>query len=71
MAEVVFVGLAVGHVGFAHDKDVVAATEGVGVECHWAKVDIGVVARSLVGGGAVEVPFGKIFDGFDLFAQSL
>lgn len=50
VAEVVLVGLAVGHVGFADDEDVVTPSEGVWVVCSGAEVDVRVVAGGLVGG---------------------
>jgi len=71
VAEVVGVGLAVGHVGVAHDEDVVAAAEGVGVDGAGAEVDVGVVAWGLGGGGAVKVPFGEFFDAFRLLLEGL
>jgi len=71
VAEVVGVGLAVRHVGFAHDEDVVAAAEGVGVDGAGAEVDVGVVAWGLGGGGAVKVPFGEIFDALGLLLEGL
>jgi hypothetical protein len=47
VAEVVRVGLAIRHVGFAHDEDVVTLTEGVRVESDGAKIDVRVVAGRL------------------------
>lgn len=47
VAEVVRVGLAIRHVGLAHDEDVVTQTEGVREEVDGAEVDIGVFARRL------------------------
>lgn len=47
VAEVVCVGAAVGHVGLAHDEDIVTQTEGIGVEGNRAEVDIRVVTRRL------------------------
>lgn len=47
VAEVVCVGLAIRHVGLAHDQDVVAQTEGVRVEGNGAEVDVGVVTGRL------------------------
>ena len=47
--------------GLAQDEDVLAATEGIWVDGNGAQVDVGVVARGLAGGGAVEVPFRELF----------
>jgi hypothetical protein len=47
VAEVVCVRAAIRHVCLAHDEDVVAETEGVGVVCDGAEVDIGVVTGRL------------------------
>lgn len=47
VAEVVGVGLAVRAPGLAHDEDVVAKAEGIGVEGDGAEVDIRVVAGGL------------------------
>jgi hypothetical protein len=47
VAEVVRVGLAVRHVGLAHDEDVVAEAEGAGVICDRAEVDIRVATGRL------------------------
>lgn len=44
---VVRVGATIRHVGLAHDENVVAETEGVGVVRNGAQVDIGVVAGRL------------------------
>ena len=48
----------VGLVAVAHDHDVVTLTEGVGVDGLWVEDHLGIFAGGLVGGGAVEVPFG-------------
>lgn len=58
------VGRPIGIPGFAEHEDVVAEAEGVGVHGHGPDVDIGVAAGGLAGGGAVEVPFGELVDGF-------
>ena len=63
VAEVVFVGAAVGHVGLAEDEDVGLAAEGVWEEGRGAQVDVGVVAGGLFGGRAIEVPFREVFYG--------
>lgn len=47
VTEVVGVGATIRHVGLAHDKDIVAETEGVGVVRNGAKVHIRVVAGRL------------------------
>ena len=48
----------VGLVAVAHDHDVVALAEGVGVDGLGVEDHLRVFAGGLVGGGAVEVPFG-------------
>ena len=48
----------VGLVAVAHNHDVVTLAEGVGVDGLGVEDHLGVFARGLVGGGAVEVPFG-------------
>ena len=48
----------VGLVAVAHDHDVVALAEGVGVDGLGVEDYLGVFAGGLVGGGTVEVPFG-------------
>jgi hypothetical protein len=60
MAEVVLVGGAIGHPALGEDNDVGGAAEGVGEDGNGAEVDIGVVARGLLGGGAVKVPDGEV-----------
>jgi hypothetical protein len=71
VTEVVGVWLSIGHPSLGHDKDVVAQSNGIWVECDGAEVDIGVVTWSLAGGGAIEIPFWELFDLFDLFWESL
>ena len=71
VAVVVLVGLSVGTVGLTHDQDVVAQPEGIWVEGNGPEVYIGVVARGLGGGRAVEVPFGQLLDLLDLLVEGL
>lgn len=71
VAVVELVGASIGIPGLAEDKDVVTLAEGVGVVCDGAKVDIGVVTGGLVGGGTVEVPFGKLVNTCDGLEKSL
>jgi hypothetical protein len=59
---IVFVWCSIGVPALADNQDVGALTEGIGENGSGAKVDIGVVARSLVSRAAVEVPLWKIFD---------
>ena len=47
----------VGLVAVAHDHDVVALAEGVGVDGLGVEDHLGIFAGGLVGGGTVEVPF--------------
>lgn len=71
VAEIVSVWLAVGHPGLAHDEDVVAEAERIGVVGDWAQVHIGVVTGRLACGGAVEIPFWKFVDLFDFLGDGL
>ena len=48
-------------VGLAHHQDVVASSEGVGVDLDRVEVGVGVGALGLVAGAPVVVPDGKIF----------
>jgi len=50
----------VGVPALAKDEDVVAASEWIWVYGDWAKVDVGVFAWSLSGGGTIKVPFWKV-----------
>ena len=71
MAVVEFVRSSIVVPGLAHDEDVVATAERIGIHGNGAEVDIGVVAGGLAGRGAIEVPFWEIVDGIGLLAQSL
>lgn len=71
MSEVGAIGGAVVVVGLREDDNVVATTEGVFEDGSRAKVDIGVVTGSLVGGGTVKVPNTKLRDIGGGFCQSL
>jgi hypothetical protein len=71
VTEVVCVGAAVRHVGLAHDEDVVAQTERVGVVGNGAEVDIGVVAGRLARRRTVKVPFREVVKTCDLLEESL
>ena len=55
-----FGGLLVVLVGFAHDKFVVAETEGIFVEGNWVEVHVTVAALGLPGGGTIEIPDGEL-----------
>ena len=59
--------LAGGSVGVAHNEDVVdavgAGTEGVTEDADGTKDDLRIITGSLVGGGTVEVPLGKVLHG--------
>ena len=50
MTIIEFVGSSIVIPTFAQDKDVVATAYWIGIDCHRAKVDIGVVAWSLATG---------------------
>lgn len=69
--EIVLVGRAIGHVRFAHDEDVVAFAPWVGENGAGAQIDVGVVARSLGGGGAVKVPLWELFNANHLVRECL
>ena len=71
MAEVCLVRGAVIVVGLSQDEDVVAPTEGVFEDGGRAKVDIGVVTRSLVSRGAVEIPDTELLDARNLLCDGL
>ena len=60
MTVVVLVGGAIGIPALGEDKDVRNAPERVGEDSDGLQVDIRVVARSLVGGGAIEIPGGEV-----------
>ena len=71
VAVVVLVGSAIGIPALSENNNVGRATEGVGEDGARSEVDIGVVAGSLVGGGAIEVPDGKILGLVLLVLESL
>jgi hypothetical protein len=71
VAIVVLVGGSIGVPGLAEHEDVVALTEGIGVESNRAEVYIGVVTGGLTGRGAVEVPLGELINGLDGLGESL
>ena len=65
------VGGAIVVVCLGENEDVVTAAEGVLEDGSGTEVDIGVVTRSLVGGGTVKVPNTKLRDIGGGFCQSL
>lgn len=71
MAEVELVGSAIGVPALSKNDDVGRATEGIRVDGTRTQVDVRVVAGSLLGRGAVEVPNGKIFRLVVLLGKSL
>lgn len=71
VAEVGLVGGAVVVVGLAENKDVITATEGVLEDGSRSKVDVRIVTRGLVGGGAVKVPDTELANVGDLLADGL
>ena len=71
MAEIEFIRCSIRVPGLAHDQNIVAEADGVSVHSHWSNIDIGVVARRLTGGGAVEIPFGEIVNALGSLAQGL
>ena len=71
MAVVELVGGSIRIPGLTHDQDVVTQTDGIGIHGDGTDVDIGVVARGLEGGGAIEVPLWEVIDGFGSLVQGL
>lgn len=71
VAVVGLVGRAIVVVRFSENKDVVAAAEGILEDGAGAKVDIGVVAGSLIGGRTIEVPGPELADVCYLLGNSL
>lgn len=67
VAVVVFIRSAIGAPSFAKHDDVIATTEGVGVDSNWTKVDIGVFTGGLACRRAIEIPFGQFIDGLNGF----
>lgn len=58
-------------VGLCEDKDVITTTEGVLENRSRTKIDIGVAAGGLIGGGTIEVPDTELTDVGDLFGDGL
>jgi hypothetical protein len=58
-------------VAFCEDEDVITAAEGILEDGSWAQVNVGVMARSLVGGGTIKVPDSEFTDIRDLLAHGL
>jgi hypothetical protein len=71
MTVVEFVGCPIGVPGLAHHQNVLAETDGIRVHGHGPDVDIGIVARSLAGRGAVEIPLGEVVNALGSLAQGL
>ena len=71
MTEVELVGGAIGVPALGENDDVGGTTEGIRVDGTRAEVDVRVVTRSLVCGGTVKVPDGKVFRLVFLLLQSL
>ena len=65
------VGGAVIVIALGEDEDVIAAAEGVFEDGGGAQVDVGVIARGLVGGGTVKVPDTELANVCDLLAHGL
>ena len=66
-----FVGGSIVVPCLAHDEDVLATSEWIWVYRNRTKVDIGVVAGSLAGGGTVEVPLRQLLCAFYRAIESL
>ena len=71
MAMVRPVRSAVAIVGGREDEDIVTTTEGVFVNGDGMKRNVRVMARSLVGGGTIEVPVGELAHFSDLVRDRL
>lgn len=71
VAVVVLVWGAIWVPGLAHDEDIGGSTDWIWEDCNWAEIDIGVVAGSLSGRGAVKVPFWEIFGALWLLEEGL
>lgn len=71
VAVVELVGAAIVIPRFAHDKDIVATSEGVGEDGNGAKVDIGIIAGSLASRRSIEVPFGQLIGTVDGLVECL
>jgi hypothetical protein len=71
VAEVVRIWLSVGHPGLTHDEDIVAKSEWIWVVGDRAEIDIRVVAGSLTGRRAVEIPFWELLDVCDFLGDGL
>ena len=71
MTIVELVGAAVVVPGLAHDQDIIATTERIGKDGNRAKVDIGIIARSLTTRRPIEVPFRKLIGAFDGLVKCL
>ena len=71
MAEVRPIRSAIAIVASSEDEDIVTTTEGVFVKGDGMKRNIGIMARSLVGGGAIEVPVWELAHISDLVRDRL
>ena len=71
MAEVRPVGSAIAIVGSSENEDIVTTTEGILENGHGTKRNIGIMARGLVGGGAIEVPVREFCHIIDLLWERL
>jgi hypothetical protein len=71
VAEVVLVGGAIGVPALSQDDDVGRTTEGIREDGAGAQVDVRVLAGSLLGGGTIEVPNGKVLRLVVLLGKSL
>jgi hypothetical protein len=65
------VGRAVVVVCFAQDEDVIAATERILEDRDGTKINIGIMTRRLVGGGAIEIPDPELTDVSDYAVDGL
>jgi len=60
VAEVEFVGRTIVVPALCKDEDVGRAEERIGEYSNGLQVDIGILARSLAGGRAIEIPGGEV-----------
>lgn len=71
MAEVRPIRSPIAIVGSSEDDDIVATTERILENSNGTERYVGVMARGLVGGGAIEVPVGELAHVSDLLCDRL
>jgi hypothetical protein len=71
MTVVCLIGSAIAIVGGSENENVVTTAERILVDLDWAKKNIRVMTRSLVGGRTIEVPVGELAQIGDLSSDGL